>query len=136
MPTEGSKWDAIWRNPPEETLGLYPGLVVADDRVSGSITLGQTRLPLWAIPVAFLEWEEYADGEEGVTQTQAADFVHDLLELRGEFGRLLLVLANGERLERRSGPYDPWWERPRARQRVVAQLKRCLSALEEPSHAH
>ena len=37
-----------WRNPAEESLGLYPGLVVDDGRQSGSITVGQSRLPLWS----------------------------------------------------------------------------------------
>ena len=135
-----SQVPTVWRNPDEETVGLYPGLVVHDGRVSGSITFGKRRLPVWAIHVDFDEWDQYGStaGEPspdhyGVTREAAGTFVHDLLELRGEFGRLLLVLANGERLERESRAAWPkaWWERPQYRKKVAAQLRRCLSALGE-----
>jgi hypothetical protein len=43
-----SGYEGVWREPSEESVDLYPGLVVHDGRVSGSITTGRSRLPLWA----------------------------------------------------------------------------------------
>lgn len=37
----------ILRQPAEDTDDLYPGLTVCDNRVTGSINAGRTRLPLW-----------------------------------------------------------------------------------------
>ena len=125
----------IWRNPDEESVGLYPGLVVDDGRATGSITAGRTRLPLWAfITDVILEgkdaaWHGYDVGEHGLTPKDLAHFLYCLLELRGEFGRLLLVLANEERMER---ALNPWWERKTGRRRVRKQLQRCLDAIKEP----
>jgi hypothetical protein len=130
---------SIYREPSEETTGLYPGLVVCDGRVTGSITLGRTRLPLWAIlPLAIhygwdsaaVEYDAAPGADRDVTwdSGQAAQFVSDLLEMRGEFGRLLLVLADAER--RDSGGHEAWWETKRHRRRVAEQLRRCLDVLE------
>lgn len=113
-----------WRDPGEETVGLYPGLVVCDDRVTGSITIGRSRLPVWSTYVSFPEYEE----EYGVTAADLGDFVHHLLEMRGEFGRLLLMLADAERRDLVAG--KPWWDKARDRKRVAAQLRRCLAVLE------
>jgi hypothetical protein len=147
-----------WRRPAEETLDLFPGLVVHDGRQSGSITFGRTRLPIWAVPLSFDGMEDYAvDAEEAaVFEYNGQRFLNNLLELRGEFGRLLLVLANAERLEeeRRDAeldkhvgpeggivnitPGDPdavilppsWWEDPEMVQPVIDQLNLCLKVLE------
>lgn len=115
-----------WRQPDEETEGLYPGLVVHDGRVSGSITIGPTRLPIWAIPLRFDEWDEYADGHSPISERDAVEFVHNLIQSRGEFARLLLVLAESERTERLSAP---WWTVKRRRKAVRDQLLRCLNCL-------
>lgn len=160
---------AIWRDPDEESVDLYPGLVVDDGRVSGSVTIGRSRLPLWAILATALKdgWDEVeADYEPtkdyGFTEDNLVAFLCDLLEARGEFGRLLLVLANAERLEQeredavtdahtaRTGetlinvtPWDPdavqlpgpWWADPVLKRAVADQLRRCLTALSDESTA-
>lgn len=124
-----------WRDPYEESYDLYPGLVVHDSRVTGSITAGRSRLPLWAFAGAasihgWGEAEEYRPEDHGWTAQQHAEFIHNLLETRGEFGRLLLVLANAER-HVYQGPQRPWWEDEELRRSVIDQLRRCLTALGE-----
>lgn len=121
-----------WREPREESADLYPGLVVHDGRVSGSITLGQSRLPIWC-----LAWDvslettghEYARDDYKVSEADLMRFLNLLFDLRGEFARLLLVLADAERCDR-GGRTPPWWETKRHRKRVGDQLRRCLDALE------
>lgn len=127
-----------WREPDEETLDLYPGLVVHDGRVSGSITFGPTRLPVWAISHTAIHhgWEEVEAGwspsDYGWDQDRFSAFIYDILELRGEFARLILVLADAERCDRARGSWTArWWNTKRHRRRVTAQLKRCITALEE-----
>lgn len=123
----------VWREPAAESTDLYPGLVVHDDRHCGSITIGPSRLPLNAIVPdaidsdwAFIE-RNWLDGAYDWDQKQMTAFLYDLLEVRGEFARLLLVLANVERNE----PVNrAWWEIERRRNRVVAQLRACLAVLE------
>lgn len=127
------------RWPGEESIDLYPGLVVSDGqhrRVSGSITVGRTRLPLWAfLPQTVREgWTEagdyYHEGDEQVFGREAAvEFVAALLELRGEFGRLLLVLADAERRETRGGR-KAWFATKLHRKRVRRQLERCIAVLD------
>jgi len=58
-------------------------------------------------------------------------FLYDLLEARGEFARLLLVIADAERRERVS---TPWWETKLHRKRIAAQLRRCLAIVESPDN--
>lgn len=128
----------VWREPPEESEGLYPGLVVHDARVSGSITIGPSRLPLWAVigdlvegGFAAVEYD-YEPGRYGFDKEQLAAFLYHLLDVRGELARLLLVLADAERAESRRGPLGkPWWEVKSRRDAVRAQLKECLRALDE-----
>lgn len=152
----------VWRVPAEETVDLYPGLVVHDGRVSGSITVDRSRLPLWAfIHTALTDgWDRVEEGwspteHYGFTEEHLAEFLYDLLELRGEFGRLLLVLAGVERAERQlrddtlapHGPIvnitpgdpdavqlpDSWWETPDLIDRVRQQMLCCLAALDHAS---
>lgn len=149
-----------WREPDAETED-YPGLWVHDGRVTGSITAGQTRLPLWAIiGTAILNgWDEVEDGwEPTCTAEELADFLHDLLQARGEFARLLLALANAERVEAEAereilDQYadedgiaivkvfpetdpdavpmpPPWWAGGDTANAVYRQLRRCLEVLE------
>lgn len=128
----------VWREPREESAGLYPGLVVHDGRVTGSITVGRSRLPLWCfMPTAVRDgWDEaerdFEPSQYGWDAEKAGLFVYDLLEARGEFARLLLVIANAERAERldESRELPGWWQRPWHRGRVLAQLRRCIAALE------
>lgn len=146
-----------WREPAEESVDLYPGLVVHDGRVSGSITVGQSRLPLWAFSSVAIThgWDEVESGwspsDYEFTAPNLAGFLGDLLEMRGEFGRLLLVLADAERRDRERqedalvphGPIvnvtpgdpdavelpAPWWDDPELSGPVIEQLRRCLVAL-------
>lgn len=138
-----SGWQGPWRDPGEESVGLYPGLVVHDLRVTGSITIGRTRLPLWAIIGEYCSngWDgvlngwDYIETEYGFTNEDLARFLYCLLEQRGEFGRLLLLIADAERCEQ-FGARKAWWETKRHRKRISGQLRRCLAALEqEATHA-
>jgi hypothetical protein len=127
----------------------YPRMFVCDGRVSGSITLGRTRLPLWAINAELVHngWEsaarEYypaADDparEYYPTEQETSDFLYHLLEQRGEFGRLLCVLADEDRrdLARRQG-HDRWWmQMPRRRARVRAALQVCIDEIDAQEHS-
>lgn len=129
----------IWRHPAEESTDLYPGMVVHDGRVTGSITAGRTRLPLWCLVrsvvdggFAAAEKEYHIAGTE-LTADSLAKFLYCLLEQRGEFGRLLCVLADVERLEiereEKEHTDRAWWEDADLRQRVLEQLDRCRAAL-------
>lgn len=153
-----SGYDGVWREPAEESLDLYPGLVVHDGRVNGSITAGRSRLPLWCFVSTAVRdgWDDvehsWEPSRHGMTGEMFGEFLYDLLELRGEFGRLLLVLADAERREgelrgrwlseRDDGsgivaiPLDEnadrplsWWDYPLIVENVRAQLHRCLEAL-------
>lgn len=129
----------IWREPREESIDLYPGLVVHDGRQGGSITPGRTRLPMWCVfPLAVdYGWEaatsdyypEDGSYEEVFGRQAGVGFIGDLMQLRGEFARLLLVLADAERCDRRYWN-AAWWETKRHRKRVGDQLRRCLKTLE------
>ena len=118
----------------------YPGLIVSDGRVSGSITVGRSRLPLWAIVTRDLVkgWDEVEGNiqpsEFGWDGERFFDFVHHLFEARKEFARLLCILADVERQdsdhsEDPDAPWD-WQERHSARQRVLRQLRICASILD------
>jgi len=128
----------VWREPPEETSGLYPGLVVHDSRVSGSITFGPSRLPVWAVIGDLVQggWPavegDYEPSRYSWDREQLAAFLYHLLDLRGEFARLILVLADAERAEESRGPRGkPWWEVRTRREAVRRELRRCLATLDE-----
>lgn len=128
----------IWRDPSEESVDLYPGLVVWDDRAGDSIIAGRSRLPLWAFihTVVRAGFDAAEDGWSPSTYLEDDDlglFLVNLLEARGEFGRLLLVLADAERAARDRGSFCFWWEEPDLSRRVVEQLERCLRSLEPDS---
>ncbi len=131
------------REPPEETTDLYTNLVVDDRRVSGSITAGATRLPLWAFVPQLITggWngieEEYPSAAQ-IGADGLAEFLSDLLDARGEFGRLLLTLADAARHEHPElapagggGAAEPrgWWQDPELARPVRKQLERCLALL-------
>lgn len=130
--------EQVWREPREETLDLYPGLVVDDGRQSGSITFGQTRLPIWAVvaEAVYNGWESVTRSYRPVEfrEEQFVGFLHNLLELRGEFARLLLVLADAERDDAERAEWqddrEPWWLHEPVRERVLEQLRRCVETLE------
>ena len=134
-----SGYDQIWRFPDEESH-LYPGLCLHDGRQSGSITVSCSRLPLWAFAgwMHKTGWEEvvtgwdYIETEYGWDADKMGEFIYCLMEQRGEFGRLLLVLADAERCEqnRRGVAGKPWWRTKKHNKRVADQLRRCLEALE------
>lgn len=126
----------VWRDPPAETHD-YPGLCVSDNRVSGSITVGCSRLPLWAFTAEAITgtWEHVVHNYPGARDLGAeglATFLGCLLEQRGEFARLLVILADAElRSVDNLWRNTLWWDRPRQRKRVAAQLRRCLDVLGE-----
>ena len=127
------KYQVIWRNPAEESHG-FPKLMVHDNCVSGSINIRNSRLPLWAIIItAIIEgWEAVEDNwpsvkDCGYTKEDLAHFLYCLLEQRGEFGRLILLLAKLE--SREDGAWYPWWEKPSDRKRLIKQLQNCMDAL-------
>jgi len=124
------KYQAIWREPSIQTNG-FPKLMVNDDVQTGSINVRGTRLPLWAIISTAINegWNQVEKGwapnkHYGFGSEDLAHFLYCLLEQRGEFGRLLLVLANAEHRND-----NGWWEKPNSRHAVIRQLKRCLDAL-------
>lgn len=121
-------YEGVWREPDGETVD-YPGLVVHDGRVTGSITIGYTRLPVWAVVPSMMH-----DGAARIRESYPGEyepqdiisFVYSLLDLRGEFARLLCVLAKAERNEHGNG----WWKRKTVRRRVKRALQRCVDALD------
>jgi hypothetical protein len=159
---EGGPNTTPWRHP-SETSGLYPKLSVSDNMVSGSIVLAGGRLPLWAL-VGTAIYHDWTTVEKGWLPTEhygfepddLATFLTNLLEARGEFGRLLLTLANAERLEneqvdqaiQEQAPDEPvvqialgdeddgvhlpgaWWQDPDLKAPVLDQLRRCVAVLE------
>lgn len=134
MKPKKSQYQAIWRRLPVETFG-FPKLSLNDNRVTGSITVRETRLPLWAIITTAISegWEQVKRGwdiEEhyGYNKEDLAHFLYCLLEQRGEFGRLLMLLA---RVEDTETDEVAWWEKPNSRNRVIKQLQRCLDTLTE-----
>lgn len=157
-----------YRDPPELSRDLFPGLSVWESRVTGSITINDSRLPLWAfIPTVLHQGWPAADdwireGDYPEAKDQIIDFLYCLLEMRGEFGRLLLMLANAERVEgQRSDEHfalqtpatpgggiynmsleegdgktpwpESWWEMPDLVEPIRQQLQRCLDALNATS---
>ncbi len=137
----GEYYPGVWRKPAEETTDLYPGLCVHDGRVTGSITIGPTRLPLWAVLPTLIEedWEAVRENWPAVdgynwTAPDTAHFLNRLMQMRGEFGRLLLVLADVERSDEEEGIGQRWWTRAATRQRVRDQLERCLQTLHKRGH--
>jgi hypothetical protein len=123
----------------------YPRFIVCDGRVSGSITMGRSRLPVWAIVGALTSagWREVEEdflperdsplASHYPTRQETGSFLYHLLEQRGEFGRLLCVLADEDRRDnaRREGRSRWWMEMPRRRARVRAALQRCIDEIDE-----
>jgi hypothetical protein len=147
--------DGPWREPGDETTD-YPKFWVHDGRVTGQITAGQSRLPISTLlgSALYEHWDMVeADYEPGahysVELEDLALFLHNLLQMRGEFARLLCVLADVERDEsdREDEVLDPsgltvtwppehpdyvemppsWWELPETRKRVADALRACLA---------
>lgn len=129
------------RDPNEETED-FPGFVVHDGRVTGSVTLGYSRLPVWCLiaDVVARGWE-HVQADRGddmhVSRQQFVDFLYYLTEARGDFGRLLCVLADVERRAARAelrtdGLTFAWWYHPKMKARVRAALQRCIDSLDAP----
>lgn len=126
------KYVEIWRDPPKQS-NLYPKLMVADNFMTGSINIRDSRLSLWAIVSAAISdgWDEVEGGwavesRHGFTESDLIEFLYNLLEQRGEFGRLLLLLADAERLHK-----DGWWNYKVQRKKVMKQLQNCIDCLKE-----
>lgn len=126
------------RIPPEETTDLYPGLCVHDGRVGGSITVSRSRLSLSTVVLFALEygWDSVMqiwgniETEYGWAKADLTNFLRDLTEPRGEFGRLLLILAEVERQASSRDEEPSWYEHPDLRGRVREQLARCIDVLD------
>jgi hypothetical protein len=86
----------------------YPGFVVHDGRVSGSITLGHSRLPIWCLihQIVSAGYASAAEDYPTLAEEASADeigwFLYDLFEHRREFARLLCVLADVQRRQRQA----------------------------------
>lgn len=136
--TSQRHWLPGMRDPSEETED-YPGLIVRDGRRTGSLTAGHSRMPMSTVCTAVMhgDFDQWANGEDnihGVTVEDAIGFVHDLLEHRGDFARLLAVLADVQRLEWDRQDEDmnlpSWWDHDESYRRVHDALVRCLDALD------
>ena len=124
------KYQGVWRTKRIQTKG-FPKLMVDENVVTGSINVRNTRLPLWAIITTVIceGWEAVEGGwsptaRYDYTKEDLAHFLYCLLEQRGEFGRLLLLLAKVEAL-------DCWWENTNGRRQVMKQLQNCLDTLNQ-----
>lgn len=125
------KHQGVWRQVASQTNG-FPKLMVADNVVTGSINVRNTRLPLWGIITTAIvegwekvEWGWSPEQDYGYTKEDLAHFLYCLLEQRGEFGRLLLLLAKAEHSNEMA-----WWENRFYRNRVKKQLENCISCLD------
>src|SRR5690606_25384757 len=87
------------REPPECTDDIYPGLSVWEERVSGSLTIKNSRLPLWAFVWTAITkgWEEANSGwglsSYGYTADDLGQVLYYLFDLRAELARLLADAA-------------------------------------------
>lgn len=145
--------DGPWRHPAEATED-YPGLWVHDGVQSGSITFGQTRLPIWSPQWQVVDLGDYVQPDDPETEWRdtAETFVSHLLGQRGEFARLLLAIANAERAEQERDEIETeqhfakahpdsvfcdcmfrlpsaWWDDPDLSAPVLEALRRCLAVL-------
>lgn len=130
-------YEGVWRSPDEESGDIYPGLVVHDGRVAGSITIGASRVPLWAITSTLRGggWDE-VERDYGVGDIEGAigedglwELIYHLFQMRGEFARLICTLADVERREEDSESETAWWDERESRDRVRGVLESCLQAL-------
>jgi hypothetical protein len=132
--TAHRKYQGPWRVNRTETKD-YPGLFVHDSISSGSIRL-EGAAAIWAITADVFEfdWEFLGRnwGKPKMTEDEFRSFLHCLMQQRGEFGRLVLVLAD---VERRSTWNRAWWETKSQRNRMIKQLQRCIDALVEEEGA-
>lgn len=110
----------------------YPGLFVWNARCSGQATIGQSRLPLYGVLPGALLWG-WGDAQSKYPHLGAggpfADFLERLLEARGEFARLLCVLAD---VERQTEGITDWRDDSNAVNRVRTHLLCCLRDLNAP----
>lgn len=126
-----------WTKPQDHPDEPYPGIHVWDARVSGSITHADTRLPLWAymyeatrIGADAMRLEHNLDD---VMIETAANFIADLMQVRGCWARLVCELAEAERQDRVADEEsDRWWIHDEdARLRVLAALDECRATIAE-----
>lgn len=150
-----------WQRPEYKGDTIYPGFGCWDQMRAGGVNIGSTRQLVHDLIGSIMEggWDAAVDdyGEQSCSADDYCRFLYDLLNVRGEFGRLLLTLAAAERaeteretavLDQATGgqggivnitPGDPdavqlppaWWEDPELKAPVVDQLRRCLAVLED-----
>ena len=140
-PGRPTRYRDLRREPPEETTE-YPGLVVNDGRAFAALAIGPTRQTFWCLagflarggwPAVLELWPDLEQPPYSWSEPQMALFLESLLDQRGEFARLLGVLADAERRDAergRAGAATPWYQRRTQRTRVAGALRRCLAALE------
>lgn len=147
-----------WQQPGYKGDDIYPGFGCDDGMRAGGINIGNTRQLVHDLIGSILEggWDEAETdyGTQTCTDREYGRFLHDLLDMRGEFGRLLLLLAAAVRIavikddakvnahwaEAHPGAqmcdcmaidHLAWWEDPEVYGPVVEQLRRCLNVLGE-----
>jgi hypothetical protein len=134
------RFQGPWRVDPPEPPGTedYPGLVVCEGYRRGSIRTKDRGLELWCWIyelVTQADWDGVnRDYEPGISPDDFARFLVNLLNHRGEFGRLVCVLADVERWEVEGEDNDrfvPWWRDSDQRARLRAALLECVAALDE-----
>lgn len=149
-----------WQRPGYRGDDIYPPFACDDGMRAGGVNIGNTRQLvhdlLWSVVGGGWERAVSDYGEQCCTADDYARFLHDLLDVRGEFGRLLLTFAAAEKAEAdkdeaavskhfaevhpneevcdcETGVYRSWWEDPELSEPVVAQLRRCLDVLTDDS---
>jgi hypothetical protein len=150
-----------WQRPGYDGADIYPPFACDDRMRAGGVNIGSTRQLVHDLLASIMEggweWAVESFGPQACEPGDYARFLHDLLNVRGEFGRLLLTLAAAERAEndRHDAVLDeatggkgglvnitpgdpeavelppPWWESPDLIAPVVAQLRRCLAILDD-----
>jgi hypothetical protein len=70
--------------------------------------------------------DEYTNQYHSFTEGSAGEFFHNLMQHRGEFGRLVLLLAD---VERCSTMRWDWTQTRKHTDRLADQLERCLKLL-------
>jgi hypothetical protein len=122
----------------------YPGLIVCNARMAGQITYTRSRLPVsTAFPYVLMGgWAEFEAGwdciesDYGWTAERLGQFLDRLFEHRGEFARLLCVLADVQRVADEADEVDAdfwpksWYEMPEQCERVRAALAACFDTVE------
>lgn len=146
-----------WQRPDYHGDDIYPPFGCWDKMRAGGVNIGNTRQLVHDLIGSILTggWDQAVSefGDQACTDDDYGRFIHDLLGVRGEFGRLLLTLAAAEKAEHDKVEADSerhfaevhpgshlcdcggriplaWWEDPDLSRPVAEQLRRCIDVLE------